>query len=55
MLCPLSIEGVEGVTPPATNPATTVTVSPAEHWDPGEKEESVALYEYVVLVLGEAA
>ena len=55
MLCPLSMDGVEGVTAPATSPATTITVSPAEHWDAGEKEESVALYEYVVLVLGEAA
>jgi hypothetical protein len=31
----------------------TVTVSPAEHEDEGEYAESVTLYEYVVVDLGE--
>jgi hypothetical protein len=31
----------------------TVTVSPAEHTDEGEYAESVTLYEYVVIDLGE--
>jgi hypothetical protein len=51
-----SILGALGVMAPADNPALTVTVSLGEHdeatglpWD-----ESVALYEYVVVDVGEA-
>jgi hypothetical protein len=42
---PLSIDGAEGVMGPAANTETTVTVSAAEHWNAGEKAESVTLYE----------
>jgi hypothetical protein len=32
----------------------TVTVSPGEHREAGEKDASVTLYEYVVVMVGEA-
>ena len=53
--CPLSIVADEGdtVTPASTDPLT-VTVSPAEHCDAAEYAESVTLYEYEVVVVGEA-
>ena len=53
-LCPLSMDGEVGVIAPATNPETTVTVLPTEHWDAGEKAESIALYEKVEVKVGEA-
>ena len=50
---PLSIAGVEGVTPPAARAGLTVTVSPAEQAETGEKAWSVTLYEKVVVLLVE--
>ena len=42
------------MTAPATSPALTVTVSAGEHLDVGGFAESVTLYEYVVVAVGEA-
>jgi hypothetical protein len=39
--CPMSIVGADGVMAPAVNAGLTVTVSPAEHCDTGDKAESV--------------
>jgi hypothetical protein len=43
-----------GVIAPAIIAELTVTVSPGEHREVGEKDESVTLYEYVVVMVGEA-
>jgi hypothetical protein len=40
---PLSIDGADGVTAPAVRAVSTVTVSPAEHCDTGDRAESVTL------------
>jgi hypothetical protein len=50
--CPLSIEGAAGVIAPATSVGLTVTVSPGEQRD--FDAESVTLYEYIVVTVGEA-
>ena len=50
---PLSTAGLPGVMAPAPIAELTVTVSPAEHFETGEKAESVTLYEYVVVTVGE--
>ena len=51
--CPLSIVGFEGVIALAMTAGLTVTVSPAEQMDAGVFAESVSLYEYVEVVVGD--
>jgi hypothetical protein len=51
----LSIVGEDGVTAPATSVGFTVAVSLDEHCEIGEYDESVTLYEYAVVEVGEAA
>jgi hypothetical protein len=53
MLWPESIDGLAGVTAPATSAELTVTVSPGEQRDSGDVAESVTLYEKLVVEVGE--
>ncbi len=50
---PVSIVGLGGVIAPAMMAELTVTVSPGEHFDTGVEAVSVALYEYVVVTVGD--
>jgi hypothetical protein len=51
--CPTLMEDGEDGGAFTVRAGLTVTVSPAEHTDEGENAESVTLYEYVVVDLGE--
>ena len=52
--CPLSIVGFAGVIGPAMMAGLTVTVLPIEQTDAGVFAESVTLYEYVEVIVGDA-
>jgi hypothetical protein len=54
-LWPTSIVGEDGLSVPATSVGLRTTLSAIEHWDAGELAESVTLYEYVAVAVGEAA